>query len=104
MITPEVIIKEVCAYYDLTKKEILSKTRKREIITPRQMYQTLLKENTRLSLAQIGMTTFKNHATIIHATKTIHNLIETDWKIKRDYDRLNWNIRNQKKIVEDYCI
>ena len=58
---------------------MLSKTRKREIVLTRQIAMTLAKYMTRESLADIGDAIGKkDHATVLHAIKTIHDLIDTD--------------------------
>lgn len=86
---PHIIIDKVCEYYNIPSKSMFSKERFREVVTPRQMCQTLLKENTGLSLSSIGVITgMRNHATILHANKTIHNLIDTDKKIRSNYEDL----------------
>jgi chromosomal replication initiation ATPase DnaA len=54
------------------------KTRKREVVTARQVSMTLAKHFTNYSLAKIGTEIGgKDHATVLHACKTVNNLIDT---------------------------
>jgi chromosomal replication initiator protein len=56
-----------------------SKTRKREIVQARQISMYFSKKLTKSSLASIGMQCGgKDHATVLHAFKTVNNLQDTD--------------------------
>ena len=74
-----VIDRVVCNYFNLKPDEMRFKTRKREILTPRHVAMYFSKEMTRNSLAAIGeyFGGF-DHATVLHASKSIKNLIDTD--------------------------
>jgi chromosomal replication initiator protein len=55
------------------------KTRKREIVQARQVSMYFSKNLTKASLASIGsFIGGKDHATVLHACKTVNNLIDTD--------------------------
>ena len=58
---------------------LTSKTRKREIVQARQIAMFFAKNLTKSSLATIGTSIGgKDHATVLHACKTVNNLLETD--------------------------
>ena len=58
---------------------IYIKTRKREIVICRQLIMYFLKKfNRKQTLAEIGSVYGKDHATVLHAIKTVNNLIDTD--------------------------
>lgn len=57
-------------------------TRKRLIITPRQICMYFLKLHTDYSLDRIGQIFGKDHGTVIHSRKQIDDLIETDKEIR----------------------
>ena len=60
-----------------------SKTRKREIVQARQLAMFFCKQLTKNSLANIGIHCGnKDHATVLHACKTVNNLIDTDKQFK----------------------
>lgn len=73
------IQKVVCDYFDLPIELLKSKTRKREIVQARQIAMYFAKKMTKSSLANIGMHCGgKDHATVLHACRTVNNLQETD--------------------------
>lgn len=75
----EYIQKVVCDYFDLPIELLKSKTRKREIVQARQIAMYFAKKMTKSSLANIGLHCGgKDHATVLHACRTVNNLSETD--------------------------
>jgi len=84
------IQKVVCDYFDLQVETIKSKTRKREIVQARQIAMFFAKKMTKNSLANIGANCGgKDHATVLHACKTVNNLSETDKRFKKYIDDLD---------------
>ena len=78
-ITIDYIQKIVCDYYKIPIDQIQGKTRKREIVQARQVSMYFSKNLTKASLASIGARIGgKDHATVLHACKTVNNLIDTD--------------------------
>ncbi|MCF6358934.1 MAG: chromosomal replication initiator protein DnaA, partial [Draconibacterium sp.] len=75
----EYISKVVCDYFDMTVDALQAKTRKREIVQARQIAMYFSKSLTKYSLASIGAQIgSKDHATVLHACKTVNNLKDTD--------------------------
>ena len=73
------IQKVICDYFDLSIDTLKSKTRKRNIVQARQLAMYFSKQLTKSSLANIGARCGgKDHATVLHACKTVNNLVETD--------------------------
>ena len=73
------IQKVVCDYFSIALDLINSKTRKREVVQARQIAMYFAKSMTKSSLATIGMHCGnKDHATVLHACRTVNNLLETD--------------------------
>ena len=84
-VTIEGVQKIVCEYFNITRDELLSKTRKRNIVQARQiaMYMSRnLISNCSLSTigAEIGG---KDHATVLHACTTVSDLMSTDKTFKQ---------------------
>ena len=78
-VTIDYIQKVVCDYFNIPIDSIQSHTRKREIVQARQLTMYFAKKMTKSSLAIIGLQCGnKDHATVLHACKTIANLCETD--------------------------
>lgn len=79
----EYIQKVVCDYFDLEIEILKSKTRKREVVQARQIAMYFSKKLTKSSLANIGAHCGgKDHATVLHACRTVNNLSETDKQFK----------------------
>jgi chromosomal replication initiator protein len=94
-ITIDEIKKIVCEYYELTLDKLLSNTRKREIILPRQIAMYLSKNHTKYSSAQIGdQIGGKDHTTVLHAWKTVKNLIDTNKAFKKTMEDLESRLLN----------
>jgi len=75
----EYISKVVCDYFSMTVDALQAKTRKREIVQARQIAMYFSKSLTKYSLASIGAQIgSKDHATVLHACKTVNNLKDTD--------------------------
>ena len=78
-ITIDYIQKTVCDYYKVPIDLMQGKTRKREVVQARQVSMFFSKGLTKASLASIGSHIGgKDHATVLHACKTVNNLIDTD--------------------------
>jgi chromosomal replication initiator protein len=83
------IQKVVCDYFDLPLEMLKSKTRKREIVQARQIAMYFAKSLTKSSLATIGMHCGgKDHATVLHACRTVNNLMETDKRFRAYIEEL----------------
>ena len=77
------IQKVVCDYFSIPIETMKSKTRKREIVQCRQLAMYFSKQMTKSSLAMIGKYCGnKDHATVLHACKTVNNLADTDKRFK----------------------
>jgi chromosomal replication initiator protein len=82
-ISIDYIQKVVCDYFDLPLDVLKSKTRKREVVQARQLAMYFSKNLTKSSLSNIGIHCGgKDHATVLHACRTVNNLMETDKKFK----------------------
>ncbi len=84
------ICEETEKFYEFAPGTIHRKTRKREIVQARQMAMKFSKIYTKNSLAGIGAAIGKkDHATVLHALKTIANLIDTDQSVRTDFNDLD---------------
>lgn len=96
-ISIEYIQKVICEYFNLSLETLNSKTRKREIVQARQLVMYFAKEYTKSSLALIGMHCGnKDHATVLHAVRTINNLVETDKQFRGYFKDLDKRIKINK--------
>jgi chromosomal replication initiator protein len=83
------IQKITAEYFNVRLQDLLSKRRVRSLARPRQMAMTLAKELTEHSLPEIGEAFGgRDHTTVMHACKTIHKLMDTDPRMRLDFEQL----------------
>ncbi|WP_340198429.1 chromosomal replication initiator protein DnaA [Ascidiimonas sp. W6] len=83
------IQKVVSDYFQMDVSTLQSKTRKRHIVQARQLAMFFAKKYTKASLASIGSQIGRrDHATVLHACKTVDNLAETDKQFRKYIDDL----------------
>jgi chromosomal replication initiator protein len=88
-ITIDKIQDVVSNYFKIAPKEIHSKSRKREIVQARQVTMFLAKEHTDHSYSHIGNLVGKrDHATVLHACKTIKDSMEVDKKFRSTMEKI----------------
>lgn len=85
----ENIQKTVAEYYNLRASDLLSAKRSRSVARPRQVAMALAKELTKKSLPEIGQAFGgRDHTTVLHATRKVKELIDSDAGIEEDYKNL----------------
>jgi chromosomal replication initiator protein len=83
------IQKTVADYYKIKMADLLSKKRTRYLARARQMAMTLAKELTSHSLPEIGDAFGgRDHTTVLHACRTIKELLTVDVTLQEDYTNL----------------
>ena len=89
-ISIEHIQKVVSDYFQMDVMTLQSKTRKRYIVQARQLAMFFSKKFTKASLASIGTKIgHRDHATVLHACKTVDNLAFTDKQFRKYVEDLN---------------
>jgi chromosomal replication initiator protein len=84
------IQKVVSEYFQMDVETLQSKTRKRHIVQARQLAMFFAKKFTKASLASIGSQIGKrDHATVLHACKTVDNLASTDKQFQKFVEDIN---------------
>lgn len=80
----------VSDYFQMDVETLQSKTRKRHIVQARQLAMYFSKKLTKASLASIGSQIGKrDHATVLHACKTVNNLSATDKQFHKYVEELD---------------
>ncbi|MGB5263541.1 MAG: chromosomal replication initiator protein DnaA, partial [Lutimonas sp.] len=83
------IQKVISKYFEMDVTTLQSKTRKRHIVQARQLAMYFSKRMTKASLASIGSQIgSRDHATVLHACKTVDNLLETDKQFRKYVDEI----------------
>lgn len=77
-VTIEEIQHKVADKYNIRTADILSKRRERPIARPRQIAMYLAKNLTTASLPEIGRKFDRDHTTVIHAVKTVEDMMAQD--------------------------
>ncbi len=85
----EKIVKTVAEYYNVDVNSINTKSRKREIVLVRQTAMFLAKKHLDLSTSKIGQQIGRrDHATVLHACKTIANLLDTNKQFRGEMNEI----------------
>ncbi len=85
IITPKKVIQMVAEFYDLKEKDLLTSSRKKEIVRPRQIAMFLLREELKSSFPFIGRKfNGKDHTTAIHSYKKILNELPKNKKLEEE--------------------
>ena len=83
--TPKKIMQTVADFYDLKEKDIISVSRKREIVKPRQIVVYFLREELKSSFPFIGRKIGgKDHTTAIHSYEKIKKEISKDDNLREE--------------------
>lgn len=83
-ITIDGLLDTVCEYYGVEPDMLLSKSRKRPVSDARQLVMYLAKKATGLSLKAIGTHMRRDHATVIHAIRTVTDRLAVDSRLQND--------------------
>jgi len=85
VVTPKKIIQTVADFYDLKERDLLTTSRKKEIVKPRQIAMYLLREELKSSFPFIGRRfNGKDHTTAIHSYKKVLKDLEKDKKLEEE--------------------
>lgn len=88
-ITINNIQKTVAEYFSIRVADLHAKTRTRQIARPRQIAMALSKELTEHSLPEIGDGFGgRDHTTVLHACRKVAELVDSDTRVKEDYENL----------------
>jgi chromosomal replication initiator protein len=84
-LTPRQIIKIVAEFYDITVESLKNKSRKKEIVRPRQISMYLMRKEIKSSYPDIGMHLgARDHTTAIHAFEKINKEIEDNKNLEQE--------------------
>ncbi|MBQ9658968.1 MAG: chromosomal replication initiator protein DnaA [Clostridia bacterium] len=93
-ITIEYIQKMVCNYFNISMEQMLSRSRKGDIVAARHISMYLSRKLTKNSLVAIGEKCGKkDHATVLHACKSVETSCQTNKNYRRSVEDI------EKKII-----
>lgn len=83
--SPQVVLKNVADFYNISTADLIKRSRKKEVVKPRQVAMFLLREETQLSFPEIGQKLGgRDHSTVIHACEKIRKEETSDEVMKQE--------------------
>ncbi len=83
------IIKTVAVFYNIDEPDLSNKSRKKEVVKPRQMAMYILREDYNISFPSIGQKLGgRDHTTVIHSYEKIKNDIKTDNQLVQELNKI----------------
>ena len=95
----ESIQKTVADHFDLRIGDLVGRKRTQNIAWPRQVAMYLSREMTSQSFPTIGDSFGRNHATVVHACKTVEKEQTVDLKLRQTLSLLRQRVGNQAQQV-----
>lgn len=88
-VSPLEVIKKIAEYYNLDEDVIYKKTRKKEVIKPRQITMYILREDFNISYPSIGEKLGgRDHTTVIHSCEKIRGEIEKNNTLSQEIQQI----------------
>ena len=82
------LIDKVAKYYNLTSKDLLGKSRTKDIKNARQVAMFLMNEELGLSTVKIGSELSKDHTTIMYGIKKVKSNLQSDFNLREQISEL----------------
>ncbi|MBR8740081.1 Chromosomal replication initiator protein DnaA [Bacteroides pyogenes] len=82
------IIKTVCSHFYMTEGKLKRKTRKREVVLPRQIAMYLAVKHTELSTDEIGGSLGKSRMTALYSFYKIRDLMKIDKQLEEQVKQI----------------
>jgi chromosomal replication initiator protein len=97
---PDDVLDAVSKAFGVSNDRILGRERTREVALPRQIAMYLLREESGVSLPQIGeIVGGRDHTTVIYACDKVNNLMETDSRIRRQILQIREQLYNRAALI-----
>lgn len=89
LISVKEVIKIIADFYNLEEGAVYKKTRKKEVVKPRQIIMYILREDFNISYPSIGEKLGgRDHTTVIHSYEKIKNDIKTDLILNKEINQI----------------
>lgn len=83
------VIKTVAGFYNIEEKDIYEKTRRKEVVKPRQVVMYLLREDFSTSYPTIGQKLGgRDHTTVMHSCEKMKRELKTDHGLAQEIEQL----------------
>ena len=94
-----VISKVIEDYFDVTMKDLRSKSREGDIRKARQIFCALLKDKTDLSFQRIGDYVSRDHTTVMHSCRVLSDAKETHGTLYDHYTMIDERVCDVLNVV-----
>lgn len=89
IIPVEDVVRTIAEFYNIDEESIYKKTRKKEVVKPRQLVMYILREDFSMAYPTIGQKLGgRDHTTVIHSYEKINRLLQTDDVLAQEVDQL----------------
>ncbi len=83
------VVRRIAQYYEVPEKSIYEKTRKKEVVKPRQVIMYVLREEFSVSYPSIGEKLGgRDHTTVIHSCEKIKEEIKSNTSLEQELDHI----------------
>lgn len=83
------VIKKVADFYDIDENSIYEKTRRKEVVRPRQLIMYILREDFSVSFPTIGQKLGgRDHTTVIHSCEKVRTTLKTDSALNQELGQI----------------
>ena len=89
------IIESTCKFFGISKEEILSSSRKKEVTESRQIAMYLIRKFIKKSFKEIGMLFKREHSTVIYNIKSLEKKLYTDPSIRIKIEHISNQIKEE---------
>lgn len=89
MVSVKEVIKKISEFYDVEESSIYEKTRRKEIVKPRQLIMYILREDFGVSYPSIGQKIGgRDHTTVIHSCEKIRRNLKIDSALEQEVNQI----------------
>jgi chromosomal replication initiator protein len=83
------VTKAVASFFNIEEADIYEKTRRKEVVKPRQLVMYILREDFRISYPLIGQKLGgRDHTTVIHSCEKIKEELKMDTSLSQELDQI----------------
>ena len=101
---PDKVVTIICDYLEINQDQLNIRTRKLEIVFPRQIVHWALYYYSYLSVPKIGIKIGnKDHTTVLHSKGLINNLIESDKGVRQTISEIEQKL-SEAEILRKFSV
>lgn len=99
-VPPVQVLEAVCQFYEISHEDLQNHRRKREVVVPRQMAMYLLREESGLSLSEIGQELGgRDHTTVLYGCEKVSSQVEEDEQMRRELLAIREALYQNKPVL-----